>query len=468
MKKSMPYIILNSLLLTGFIVAALVFFAPEKKPPAVMGAGGERTTVLNVSVLDYGTYFTRAANRFMDIHPEVEIILHNPCNQPRDNMGFIASYRQQIRDQMASGEFDDLLEIFDNGYIGGDLARIFPFYQAADFYPLMQKDADFAEADYYMNVVNSLAYQNKLLAFPLYFSYRGIAVNSTFSPQLAEQFKQYEQITYREVFDLYNSLEDKGNRYISGILSPLNSLEANITTFVNFEKKECYFNTPEFIEFISAAKEGVDPLSKYNFGLEVRLGNSFYWNDNGSFDEIMQKEYALRHLFYVDSINPYQFLLPEGEGKKFTHYIPLVTEDGEAILFPMRAFMINKDSKNKELAWEFIKFLASTQSVAYYRDDYHVYPVNKQIFNNQVNAYVFKITESMKSLKQGEPALTAEEVVAKLTAYSEMPMQSTLYLEAGLEVLLQKILTPFYKGAISAEQAAVQLQQEVTQYLKKN
>ena len=85
----------------------------------------------------------------------------------------------------------------------------------ADFYPIMQKDPDFNEADYFMQAINGFAYQNKLLLFPIFYTYWGIGVNEGFSPELTEKFKQYDKISLKEVFDIYNNLENKGKYYIN-------------------------------------------------------------------------------------------------------------------------------------------------------------------------------------------------------------------------------------------------------------
>jgi len=225
-----------------------------------------------------------------------------------------------------------------------------------------------------------------------------------------------------------------------------------INTYVDFAKKQCYFNTPEFIKFITDAKNATDPQ-------KIADGYLGYTFGSGAYDEAKENELALKYLFWADSLSVEVYMLPDDLEEKFVHRIPLVTDNGKLIAGAMDSFFMNEASKNKELAWEFIKFLSSAKAMPYSS----CFPVHRQLFETYIHNEIARPYWFIDSIEgKIEPGKTNKEIMAILEAYSEMPLEHAIYIEFPV---IREIMQSFYNGVLTAEQTAAELQNKVSLYL---
>jgi ABC-type glycerol-3-phosphate transport system substrate-binding protein len=316
----------------------------------------------------------------------------------------------------------------------------------------MQNDPAFNEDDYYMNVFEGMAYKGKLIVFPAYFSYSLIGVNNKFSAELVERFKQYNNISCRQLFDLYNSLDDKDGRYLCSNIDVITAVLDNLNAFVDFENKKCSFNTPEFIQFITDAKN-VTPPQKKASGL---LG---MWAMR-PLSRVDQEAFATQYLFADAGSTLYPVLMPYAEERAFTHYIPVAHDNGKLMLIPQKRLCISEASKNKELAWEFVKFL--TTPAANENMLPISFPVHRGLFKESIPDNIAQFIKfEGNTIEEGKEAEAVEQVMALLEVYNEMPMERQLELD---NEIARDTLTYFYNGELTAEQAATALQNKVSLY----
>ena len=408
----------------------------------------------------------KAIKQFNELYPEVTVVLNKYDNDAE-------KYKQQVTTQLMAGKADDLLDaaggfsdvqLFDSGLLG-------------DFYPLMLKDPAFNKDDYYMNVFEGMAYNGKLIVFPALFSYEMIGVNNTFSDELVKSFKQYETITYRQLFDIYNNLPEKGGRYFSRSMDAITALNANLHTFVDFENKKCYFNTPEFIQFISDAKNSTSP-QKIADGEEGLLFNT-------PMPGLQQNRYAAQYLFAEEASNRFLTYFREKEQlaqlfsflgnevldrfmsdfdkQALSYFIPLANSDGTLMLVPSKRFCLNANSKNKELAWEFIKFLTTPE--ANENELLYSFPVNKRVFRSHVSASITEAVDYWRNsghAVEGETAEVVEAVMSIYEKYNELPMKYQVELYHSI---IPDVLHSFHANILTAEQAASELQNKMSLFL---
>ena len=406
-------------------------------PPAGGQAAGEKK-VLTIAVYDDFYSLETIIDRFTAIHPNVTVELEN-------FKGDEEKYKMQLTTRLLSGKAPDIMDAFLSEEKLSDSGLL------ADIYPLMRNDPDFNEGDYYMNVIESTVYKGKLITFPITFYYRMVGVNNMFSEELVERFSSYKSISYRQLFDLYNSLEDTGGRYPCWNLDIVTVVLENTNTLIDLEQKKCYFNTPEFIEFITTAKNCTPPQ-------KVAGGRLGYISPAKS-SRADQEQYAKQYLFDDAQANQYWFFLPYLEKEVFTHFIPVVNDKNEMRLTLGRRHCINAASQNKELAWEFIKFLTTPQ--ANEKIFLSSFSVNKELFRITAAA---RIAESAADQERGytvdgETEQIVEQVIAKLAAYNEMPGEYPLYI--GVDIIIDT-LTSFYNNIMTAEQAASELQNKIS------
>ncbi|MCL1975002.1 MAG: extracellular solute-binding protein [Firmicutes bacterium] len=374
--------------------------------------------------------------RFTALHPDVIVEVDN-------YKGDEEKYRLQVKTQLLSGTAADIMDamifeeekLSDNGLL-------------ADIYPLMKNDPDFKEKDYFMNVIDAMAYKGKLIIFPACWSYNTIGVNNLFSAELIKRFAAYETISYGQLYDLYNSSEETGGRSLCENIDLISAVIENANSFIDLESKQCYFNTPEFIDFICNAKNCTSPRKAADGELGLRFGPKLYRAD--------QEYYAKQYLFADAASTIPFFFFPYLEEEVFTHYIPITNKQGKILQYCTKRLCINEASKNKGLAWEFIKFLTTPQANEnIYQPSFSV---NRELYKTSISSNIAEFVDDWRKMGleiAGETAGVVEEVMVKLAVYNDMPMENTRIVQYDIIV---DLLTSFYNDVLTAEQAASELQ----------
>ena len=404
---------------------------------------------LSISVLFDHFNLEMAVEKFNEIHPDVEITLNHYHNDGQ-------KYKEQIGTKLMAGQADDLL----------DASRFLDLRTAQsgyfeDLLPLMEKDPGFIMEDYYSSVFDGMLQNGKLFYFPTRFISSFIGVNSRISQELTDQFAQYKTISYRELLDLYNSLEDKGGRSLSYDMDAFNIVNDNFNSFIDLEKKECHFDTPEFIEFITAAKNAADPGKIESGG----IGDTYSTN---YFPNAKLEEAALKYLFINAQNIHYQFFLPYREQAAFIHFVPLVNDEGKVLMIPQEYYSINAASENKEIAWEFIKFLTTPEAKESRLTS--SFPVNKTLFKSDLSAKLKDFT--VEWIEEGHDVdADGDEQIDALVAettelfdqFNAMPMEYQRFIDNNM---LMDTMKAFHSGVMTAEQAASELQNKISIFLK--
>jgi len=407
-------------------------------------AEGEKR-ILTIAVYDDYYKLDLVIDRFTALHPDVSVEVDN-------YHGDEEKYKLQVTTQLLAGKAPDIMDAWlsaeeklsDSGLL-------------ADIYPLLRNDPAFHENEYFMNVIDAMAYKGKLIVFPVSWSYRMIGVNNMFSGELVERFSGYETISYRQLFDLYNSLEDKSGRNLSGNIDIITAVAENINDYIDSANKKCYFNTPEFIEFITGAKNCTPSRKAADGELGWWFGPKIYRAD--------QEQYAKQYCFAEAPSNIPFFDFPCLEKEVFTYYIPLVSAQGKIFQMVGRRYCINGASKNQGLAWEFIKFLTTPEANEYiYQPSFSV---NRELYRTSVSANIVEFIDDWRKIAGNTIVGDTEEIVgqvmAKLAPYNDMPMENNQFWHFDI---IRDLLTSYYNGFITAEQAASELQNKVSLILQ--
>jgi ABC-type glycerol-3-phosphate transport system substrate-binding protein len=372
----------------------------------------------------------------------------------------------QIPTQLMAGVADDIINV--SGLPLFDLAdRGF----AIDLLPLMQNDPDFNEDDYFMHVIDAFKYRGRLHAFPMHFAYTLIGintfnldkVNSRNSEEIIERFRQLETISYRQMLDLYIGLEDRDGLYVSLDANALDHIISSLSIFIDFENNTANFYSDEFIRILSDWREVTDPLLIAGGRLPISRSGSFTGVDREA-----QIERASRYLFAAYGMGlSYDVFFPHAEQELFTHFIPLATCDGEILIGTGRDFFINSASDNVELAWEFLKFLA-TDMYVYNRFPLGI-PTNRDKFRNTlaqpISNAVGVWTREERLFDVGDIDELTESIYERVSVFNEMPMRHSAEFWGAHSVMIEEIITSFYHGVLTAEQAALELQNRISIYL---
>ncbi|MCL1873106.1 MAG: extracellular solute-binding protein [Clostridiales bacterium] len=411
----------------------------------------KRTLTISVPADSSHTQLTLQA--FKNKFPDVELVFNNY------DLDY-AKYNQQISTQLLGGGAPDLFmptsdfspKLFDSGLL-------------ADFYPLMQSDPDFNEDDYYMNVIKSGEYCGKLFWFPSYFGHRPIAVNNLFSKSLAERYKSFDAINLRQLLDLYNSLPDKGGRYLCDPTAAI----SDWYTFIDFANKTCDFNNDYFIKYITDQKNITDP--KKEISDHISKGKDFFnqWDISDFSDSNLQERYALEYIFKVNSgdTSYLSLLLPYANERAFTHFIPLADDKGSLITGLGDSFCISAASANKDLAWEFIKLFTNPDKEEFIQTlPTFFHPIRRDLFKATTTRILENTIEEKRKVEaiDGETSQIVEGIMAFLERCNDMPMVSPIRM-VEIDRIIEETLTDFLMDLLTAEQAASILQNKISLYL---
>ena len=452
MKKRLKHYIL-------LLIFLLSVTACERKPNEITESSSHVTTVsghvstelievLNEKrTLTMSDRFVRPAlrtaiERFCAAYPSVEIVVNNYD-------GDYEAFELQTYTKLMAGDADDIIRA-----LGFSDMKLFDSGLLADFYPLMQNDLSFKKDDYFLNVFKGSEYHGKLYTFPINFMYEVIGINNSFSGGLAAQFHQYSTVSYRQMLDLYDGLTDKGGRCVQKDMSALYTIIESLNMYIDYENKTCDFNNDSFIRFIIDMKNAGIPMTIDEY-------------ESASFTEAEMEEEAQQYLFR--STNPTRNALsvffPYIDEKAYSHYIPLVDEKGNLMFGSEYSLCISEASENKELAWEFIKFL-TTEEANQGQNLSPCFPVHKKFYNTSVFAGVTASVENLELIGtiNGEAGEVVTSVMNTLASYHEMPMIWIQTPASVVDIILES-LTNFYMGTQTAEQVASALQNKMLLYL---
>ena len=382
-----------------------------------------------------------AIDRFETLHPDVEVVI-------TDYAGDYDKFERDTYTRLMAGTADDVIramgfsdmEMFDSGLL-------------ADFNLLMQNDPTFRESDYIMSVLKGAEYKGKLYTFPTNFTYSVFGVNSAYSEKLAEQYSQCETISRQQMIDMLRDLPgENAYQHLISSATADGLIQERLDTYIDYENKTCDFSNNGFVQFITEIKDAGIPL----------VYEELYVAESES-DSAEAEDTALYPFEGAGVIPEYcTVFFPYTEQQPFSHYIPLVDEAGNILYGSEYAFCISEASENKDLAWEFVKFMVSSEGLG----SSYLFPVQRSFYQSSVSAALTSSVENTRTVANmdGETDEIVEQVMTIFDKHHGMPMKWTQYPESVKNILLESMRN-FYDGILTAEQTAAELQNKMSLYL---
>ena len=375
-----------------------------------------------------------AVKLFKQTHPDVDITLHSYDNDS-------TKYKTQTVTNLMAGTSDDIVDGTELPII-----KLANSGLLAGFYPLMEKDSGFIKNDYYTNVFEAMNYQKQLYLFPVGFAYQMVGINTTADTAIVSKYNQYATISDSELLNLYNKNANKNNFYVSRNFNPLYFLSTNFDQYVNYEQKKCNFQNDDFIHFIADVKNVMEP-SKSGSGVSYGIDSR-------------QDAYDVQKYLFQEIYTDF-YLLKYKEFSNFAHFIPKADPDGNVYIFPTMRFCISEKSQNKELAWEFLKFLTLPETN---RQIKLVSNINKTTFKEKEKSELEKsvkdVQEQYNLYPEGNVQQNILDVVNYYDRCNQMPMRF-VSLENYLDILIKDI-DMLNKGVMTPEQLAKDLQNKIS------
>ena len=251
--------------------------------------------------------------------------------------------RTRLNSDIASGNIPDIVMLHNGMPVESYMAKgVF-----ADYYELMEADADFNREDFLPNLFEAYEMNGKLYQMvPCFYI-------QTFVGKTADVGEDFSW-TMEEALALQKS-RPEGTKLFPDLIQNdfLNTcLSVNSDEYVNWETGECFFDSDKFIQILDYAKT----LPKeYNFAdyedeeayqemeMQYREGRSLLMSGvMMSFDEYGSWKYAR----FGEEITLVGFPTEKGIGSSFIYGYNLA---------------ISEQSEHKQAAWEFVKSLLSEE-----------------------------------------------------------------------------------------------------------
>ena len=404
--------------------------------------------ILSGELTIYTTYFNRQSvfpkliEEFNKVHPNVKITLVGPEEETLSS-----EYVLQTTVELMSGKTADIIDL-----------KHLPYYKYAksglfeDLYPYMEKDSNFNEEDYYMNIFEASEYEGGLYSIPSAFLYPLCRLNKQIVKDLNIDISSYEHISFNQIYEIYERcIEEKKasedlliSKYYTNTF--FDFLE--YAQFVDEANNIASFNSPKFITYLESVKKINWPkIADYNYA------NSF---NSLEIDDDNLMTYTVS--WFTDS--RFTKLFSE-ESEEVTRLIPMVSSNGDRLVQTADegSLAIMKDPKNKELAWEFIKFCVEEK-------DYTKIAIGVGEGEYPFATYNINRKNNLQLLRNvfGEEN---KDFVTQVDRWcSELNLLDMHANNLSLQMVINEICEDYYKDLISAEECARRVQERVEIYLK--
>ncbi len=373
----------------------------------------------------------------------------------------LGKFQQRFSSEISAGEGPDVI-FFDN-YIIPNVYNLLKTGAFCDLQQFIDKDESFNMKNYNQKVLDCGLYNGKRLYIPInyhipaFFTTKELLKKNNID--LADG--DYSQKSFFSKLDPYiSSIQNEKDKYLFSQWIPVSEFIASSgLNFIDYEKKEAFFDKPEFVELISNYKK----INKLCATPEIRQKYA-----NMECDMLKNED--------VLFINDAHLLNPPSSLSLYNSFIKHLTDQTEAV-FPMPAYngdnklvaiadkcmAINSNSHNKQQAYKLIMIALSERIQS---DNYlNNLPVNNEVLN-----------KLMDKERKRDP----EEVIMNDIKYINEPLPEGLakdysvilnnvdkceFVDSNVESFMEASLQPYFEDKSSAEKAINELKNKIKVYL---
>ncbi len=353
---------------------------------------------------------------FKKLYDDIEIRTEAYSIVEDENGNYISLEKDYINNTLP-----DIVLISDCNSEFFNLERSGAFCDLNDF---IKGDSDFDENDYLTNVLDAFSVNKCLYAFPVNFKLNTIITRYDIDQNITYGWD------YNEFINYIASNSDTpvfGNMKKDSLSNALNL--SNNPDFIDLNENKVNFDSQEFIDLIENINE---------YGVDIADNNisDFYSGERylfETFSNVNRSVYMYRTAYeLLHSIKGY----PSGTNNY--SYV----ESGCTV-------SISASSKNKDVCWEFLKFITAYQDDAYYGKDGNNFSVNRERFENELEMIEVK---------------TDNEFVDTLRSLIEGVHFSSRNNERISNIIYEELML-YYNGDITAEDTAKVIQNKINLYL---
>lgn len=403
---------------------------------------------ITISLLDEIEFVNIAAEMFMDKYPNTNIIVETfrETEYIETENGSVMSvapseefstenYLKQLNTKIMSGKAADVISTDPLPMIKYGEMGVFE-----DLTPYIEEKG-MDDENYFMNIINLGKSEKGQFEIPLRVFFDVVS----FDKELVEDSgikpnENLKTISYSDALDIGIALVDNTNRdntYLSIGRVPqvaYRLVMENIHNFIDFGKKEANFDSKELIDILEYAKK---------------------LDDEGYFDTGTIDFYNMEYHFAYDIDFPNQ-------AAAFTLYkdsiryqsMPICDKNGRVVGKMSHNFGINSQSKNKDLAWEFIYFLMGEEVQS--MPSFHMTGINKNAFDAASERYA-------KMMISDEYYFEISDYIKLLRDWYEQ-VEVNDFTDYNLNGIIYEEMDKYFKDTATAEETGKNIQRRVDKY----
>lgn len=388
---------------------------------------------ITISCLLEEEFLSDAAERFMDMYPDVKITINSYKESSGVNM--IADYQTYLNTKIMTGDAEDI--IFTNFLPIEKYSEMGVFEDISKF---VEQTPEFNDENYYMNVIWSAKRSDgQLYLLPYMARFDTLALSDTLMTEQGQSGQYAINSDFVSAMELAESLvrgTGKQNVYLvqQNKVQYMDMLVQNsLSQFLDIEGKTSNFDSDAYIQLLQKVQE---------------LGNKGYLSPNIDF---YNTEY------YFASTIDYDVQAAFLNLDHNSNCYPVRDSQGNVIIKSNSCIAMNSACENKELVWEFMKYLLSEeiQSLPSIKGP----AVNK----NGLIAGANRFYNFYKS-EDGNVAGTEEDYLKLLESWI-LEVNACDTLDSTIIALIEEENMKFFEGKQTAQQTGSNIQKKISQYL---
>lgn len=383
-------------------------------------------------------FLKTAAESFMTKYPDITITINNYQGSGGENA--VEEWQTSLNTKIMSKTAEDI--IFTTQIPMKKYMDMGVFLDLSDYIGVTPEMND---ENYFLNVLEAAKDKNgHIYVVPYMASFQAVSFDGEVLSNGMEK-KIGSQISYSKAVELAKQMVDASNMqnlYLTreNELSYMNQLIAEYqNTLIDMEAGKVNINTEQYINWINEVEERKE---QGDFGKE---GSINYYKDDYCY--AMTCDYDVQSAYYL--------LANKSAGDIG---VPLVDESGEVYTNSAYCMGINSESGNKELAWEFIKYLLSEEVQTL--PSIHGLAINKTGFESSVNRFLTFYQSQDEGTGNVEAGDYKDILSDWMLQISKCDMLDPIILN-----FFDEENKKFFDGSQTAQNTAKTIQNKVTQYL---
>ena len=380
-------------------------------------------------------FLNAAAEKFMETYPDVTVTI-NVYNETSGS-GSVEDYQTYLNTKIMTGKAEDI--IFNSFLPVTKYTEMGVFEDLSRYIALTPELND---ENYFMNVLEAAKVEDgKIYLIPYMAKFDVISFSEELLAEQPALEQEIKSASFSDRMTIANKLlqnTDNRNSFLIQMneLSYANYLvEDMFSDFVDVENKTVNIKTEAYINLLNQVKE----LSENDAFGSDRM--DFY---NTEYFFAATCDYDVQAAFYE---------LDTSAGVSYG--MPMANQDGNVAINANGCLALNSASANKNLAWEFMKYLLSDEVQSL--PSLHGLAVNKSAFDTVAERYYSFYSEGSQA------TVDKEEYVELLESWMEQ-INDCDTVDSAIWTLIEEENNKFFEGKQTAEETASILQRKLEQY----